>query len=77
MAEQRADAKALRALPPADLTAQVEAIRRERWEHRLKIADGSVRQTHRLRTLRRQLARVLTVLREQQAAASKPSAAAK
>ena len=66
MAKQRSDAKALRALPAADLTAQVEAIRRERWEHRLKMADGSVRQTHRLRELRRQLARVLTIQREQQ-----------
>ena len=71
MAEQRSDAKALRALPAADPTAQVEAIRRERWEHRAKIADGSVRQTHRLRILKRQLARVLTVLHEQQVAQAK------
>lgn len=76
MAKQRSDAKALRALPAADLAAQAEAIRRERWEHRLKMADGSVRQTHRQRVLRRQLARVLTVLREQEAA-GKPSAGAK
>ena len=68
MAEQRFDTKTLRAMPTADLVARGDALRRERWEHRLKIAEGSVRQTHRLRLLKRQLARVLTVLREQQAA---------
>jgi len=66
MAEQPVDTKTLRATPAADLAAQAEALRRERWEHRLKLADGSVRQTHRLRLLRRQLARILTIQREQQ-----------
>ena len=69
MAEQRIDTKALRATPAADLAAQVEALRRDRWEHRLKLAEGSVRQTHRLRLLRRQLARMLTIQREQGTAA--------
>jgi ribosomal protein L29 len=69
MAEQRIDTKALRATPAADLATQVDALRRERWDHRLKLADGSIRQTHRLRFLRRQLARMLTIQRQQQAAA--------
>ena len=65
MAEQRVDTKTLRATPAADLAAQAVALRRQRWEHRLKLADGTVRQTHLLRLLRRQLARILTVQREQ------------
>ena len=76
MAESRIDTKALRAAPAADLVAQVDALRRERWEHRLKLADGSIRQTHRLRILRRQLARILTVQREQAAAGAKQGNAA-
>jgi ribosomal protein L29 len=69
MAEQRIDTKALRATPAADLAAQADVVRRERWDHRLKLADGSIRQTHRLRFLRRQLARMLTIQRQQQTAA--------
>ena len=76
MAEQRMDSKALRAAPAADLAAQVDAVRRERWEHRLKLTEGSIRQTHRLRLLRRQLARILTIQREQGTAA-KPATGAK
>ena len=75
MAEKRVDTKALRALPATDLVAQVEVLRRQRWEHRLKLGDGSVRQTHRLRLLKRQIARILTVLGEQQAAAKLPTGA--
>lgn len=71
MAEQRVDTKTLRATSAADLAAQVNAIRRERWDHRLKLADGSVRQTHRLRLLRRQLARMLTIQKQQAAAQTK------
>jgi ribosomal protein L29 len=66
MAEQRVNTKTLRATPAAELAAQAEALRRQRWEHRLKLADGSVRQTHLLRSLRRQLARILTIQRERQ-----------
>jgi len=76
MAEQRIDTKALRATPAADLAAQMEAVRRQRWDHRLKLAEGSVRQTHRLRLLRRQLARILTIQREQTAAGAKKENAA-
>ena len=75
MAEQRMDTKALRAAPAADLAAQVDAVRRERWDHRLKMAEGSVRQTHRLRLLRRQLARILTIQREQGTAAKSSTGA--
>ena len=68
-AQKRVDMKALQALPAADLAAQRDALRQERWEHRMKLRDGSVRQTHRLGALRRQVARVLTAMNEQQRAA--------
>ena len=65
------DSKTLRAAPAADLAAQADAIRRERWDHRQKLADGSIRQTHRLRLLKRHIARILTIQREQAAAGAK------
>ena len=71
MAEKRLNAKALRALTAADLAAQVDALRRQRWEHRLKLRDGSARQTHLVRELRRQAARALTAMNEQRRAAAR------
>ena len=68
-AVKRVDMKALRALPASDLAAQIDTLRKERWEHRIKLRDGSIRQTHRLGALRRQVARVLTAVNEQQRAA--------
>ena len=65
MAEKPPTAKALRALPAADLTAQRTALSQELWQHRLKAKDGSFQQTHRLGELRRQIARISTILREQ------------
>ena len=63
---KRVDMNALRALPASDLTARIDTLRKERWEHRMKLRDGSIRQTHRLGALRRQVARVLTAMNEQQ-----------
>lgn len=68
-AVKRADMNALRALPASDLAAQIDTLRKERWEHRIKMRDGSVRQTHQLGVLRRQVARVLTAMNEQHRAA--------
>ncbi|MBI4342854.1 MAG: 50S ribosomal protein L29 [Candidatus Omnitrophica bacterium] len=64
MAEKRPTAKALRALPADDLTAQLGKLRQELWQHRLKARDGSLQQTHVLLAARRQIARVQTLLRE-------------
>lgn len=66
MAEKRSNAKTLRALPATDLAAQRTALRLELWHHRLKAKDGSLQQTHHLGALRRQIARISTILREQQ-----------
>jgi large subunit ribosomal protein L29 len=64
MAESATRAKDLRAVPAADLAAQLAALRQQLWQHRLKARDGSLQQTHQLPMIRRQIARIQTVLRE-------------
>lgn len=66
MAKTMPSAKDLRALPAEDLNAQLSKLSQELWQQRLKAKDGSLQQTHRLRLLRRQLARVQTTLRGRQ-----------
>ena len=63
----------LRALPDADLTAQLEKLRRDMWQNRLKAKDGSSQQTHHLLAFRRQIARIQTVLTERKATAQQPT----
>ena len=53
----------LRALPEADLRAQLDQLRGELWHKRIKLREGALQQTHDLRRLRRQIARVQTALR--------------
>ena len=65
MAQKRASAKDLRALPPADLREQASKLRQELWQQRVKIKEGAVQQTHQGRIIRRHIARVLTIAREQ------------
>ena len=68
MAEKRSTTKELRAQPEGDLRAQLDKLQRELWEHRVKVKDGSLQQTHLLPDMRRQIARIHTILREQQSA---------
>ncbi len=59
----------------ADLQAQIQKARQELWGGRLKASEGAMQQPHRLRMLRRQIARLHTVLREgQHQARQSPSA---
>ena len=67
MAEKRLSAKELRALPEADLREQAAKLRQELWQQRVKMKEGSIQQTHQGRAVRRQIARVLTIARQQQA----------
>ena len=69
-----ASVKELRGFSAADLTGQLAKLREELWQQRVKIQEGAQQQTHRRSALRRQIARVLTVLNEQPSAA-KPAAA--
>lgn len=64
MAEKSPQAKALRGVPATELVAQREKLRREIWQSRIKTAEGAQPQTHRVRVMRRQIARIETVLRE-------------
>ena len=67
MPEKRSSAKELRALPDADLREQAAKLRQELWQQRVKMKEGSSQQTHQGRIVRRQIARVLTIVRQQQA----------
>jgi len=58
-------AKEFRALPAAELRQRVSQTRQELDTLRLKARQGALEQPHRIRQLRRDLARILTVLREQ------------
>ena len=64
MAEKQPTAAGLRALPDADIKAQREQLQKELWHLRLKAKEGSLQQLHQLRTMRRQVARINTVLKE-------------
>ena len=64
MAQKLTTAKALRELPRADLLAQVEKLRQELWQHRIKTKEGAQQQMHHIPALRRQIARIHTVLKE-------------
>jgi ribosomal protein L29 len=63
MAEKLLTIQELRALPKTDLQAQLATFRQELWEHRLKVRAGALQQTHLLPLVRRQIARLETVLR--------------
>ena len=66
MAEARPAFSELRGLPEADLQAQLGKLRQELWQHRVKAKEGAAQQTHHAALIRRQIARIMTVLREQQ-----------
>ena len=63
MAEKRLTVKELRGLPAAELQTKLRALQQDFWQMRLKTRDGTLQQTHQLRALRRDIARVHTVLR--------------
>ncbi|MBI2104582.1 MAG: 50S ribosomal protein L29 [Candidatus Omnitrophica bacterium] len=64
MAGKQSTAKALRELPRADLLAELSRLRQELWQHRIKIREGAQQQMHQIPVLRRQIARIHTVLKE-------------
>ena len=63
MAEKRLRADTLRTLPEDELRAQLQTLRREIWDATMKAGRGALQQHHQLREARRQIARILTVLR--------------
>ena len=57
--------KDLRGMTEVDLRAQVGKLREEIWHGRLKLREGAAQQSHQIRQARRQIARILTVLKQQ------------
>ncbi|MBY8966702.1 50S ribosomal protein L29 [Algiphilus sp. NNCM1] len=51
----------------AGLTAELEALRKEQFNLRMQGATGQLTQTHRMREVRRNIARVKTIMRRAQA----------
>ena len=64
MAQNLSKIKDLRALPDAEIRAELEKLRQERWQSRLKMKDGSLQQSHHMPLVKRQIARIHTLLRE-------------
>jgi large subunit ribosomal protein L29 len=58
----------LRDLPVTELTAKGRELRDQLWSARMKKATGQLENTALLRTLRRDIARVETLLREKRGA---------
>lgn len=67
MADEAQRTKELRTLPETELNAKLHSLRRSLWEDRMKAKSGSLQQPHRIGQTRRQLARILTILRERHA----------
>ncbi len=59
----------LRERPAADLRQEVESLRREQFNLRVRRATGKLEKTHLLKDNRRQVARLLTVIKEKEDAA--------
>jgi large subunit ribosomal protein L29 len=57
----------MRSMEPAVLSTEVEKLRRELLELRCKVALGEDVRPHRLKEIRKEIARILTVLGEKAA----------
>jgi len=64
-------ARDLRELPSEQLEAKLAELREERFRLRFRTATEAIDNPIRLRTLRREIARILTLLRERRAGAAR------
>lgn len=64
------DAKELRAKTPDQLRDQLAALKKEAFNLRFRQATGQMENTARMREVRREVARIMTVLNEKAAAAA-------
>ena len=60
--------KEIRELSPAELATKLRSTREELVQLRLRKQTGQVEKTHELRTLRKDVARLETILRQKQTA---------
>ncbi len=56
----------LRGMTPEELDRQERQLREEIWKLRMQVATGQLEQPQRVRQLRKDLARVLTIKRERE-----------
>ena len=56
----------LRTKPDSELHKELLALRREQFNLRMQLGSGQLSRHHQLRQVRRSIARIKTVLREQQ-----------
>jgi large subunit ribosomal protein L29 len=68
------DASELRAKTPDELREQLEALRKEAFNLRFQAATGQLENTGRVRTVRRDVARVKTILNEKAREAARSAA---
>ena len=61
MALQFLASKDLRALPQAELASELKTLRQALWERKVKATGGTLQKPHEISSLRRQIARVLTI----------------
>jgi large subunit ribosomal protein L29 len=62
--------KEIRELAPAEISTKLREVREQLLQLRLRKQTGQVEKTHELRTLRKTIARLETVLTEKKAAGS-------
>ena len=62
--------KEIRDLAPAEITTKLRETREQLLQLRLKRQTGQVEKTHELRTLRKDVARLETILRQKQKSAA-------
>ena len=63
--------KELRGMNEADLRAGMQKLADDLWQLRQKTDEGASQQTHRFGLIRRQIARMHTIMNEQRRAAAK------
>ena len=63
----------LRGLSPEEMEKEEIALREEIWKLRLQVSIGQLQNPHQVRIVKRDLARMLTVRREQEIAAAAKS----
>lgn len=67
MAEKTTGVAAFRVLNEADIQEKLQAARKQLWDTRQKLRAGTVQQTHHVRALRKDIAKMHTVLNERRA----------
>lgn len=66
MAQKYPGATELKELPVDELNSQMDQLRQDLWNARIKVSNGSLQQVNTLKQMRRQIARIQTVISEKQ-----------